>query len=267
MPPKPRVVVPEILDGLPHDDPDAIASRRDLRRVNSVMGNPRWILRKARAHAEIARRGIAEIGAGDGRLAMRLAAAFPETRVTAIDLAPAPQPAHLGNFSFFGSGRNARATWRGHLARRLKCVAPPELPPSLQGRRQCTLPPNLDWRQSDLFDEGADLPGGGLLVACLILHHFEAPALDALGRRFISRFDAVAIVEPDRRQFAHHLGRLAWPFINRVTRHDMHVSINAGFAKYELPGLLGLDLKMWRFEESCTLTGARRLFAVKHVMD
>jgi len=216
MPSHPRVVVPEILDGLPHDDRDAIASRRDLRRVNMVMGNPRWILRKALAHADVARQGITEIGAGDGRLAMRLAAAFPETRVTAIDFAPAP--------------------------------------PGM-------LPPNLDWRQADLFDGGADLPSGGLLAACLILHHFEAPALAMLGRHLLSRFDALAIVEPDRRRIVHHLGRLAWPIINRVTRHDMHVSINAGFADGELASLLGLDVAIWRIEESNTLTGARRLFA------
>lgn len=220
MPSKPRVVVPEILDGLPHDHPDAIASRRDLRRVNTVLGNPHWILRQARIHSDIARRGITEIGAGDGRLASRLATAFPQTTVTAIDLAPAPMK---------------------------------------------PLPPNLEWRQSNLFDEAADHPSGGLLVACLILHHFETPDLAQLGRQFISRFDAIIIAEPDRRQLAHHLGRLSWPFINRVTRHDMHVSIDAGFAKYELPRLLGLDAEMWRIEESCTLTGARRLFARKHV--
>ena len=222
MPPKPRAVVPEILDELPHDHPDAIASRRDLRRVNTVMGNPRWIHRQARAHMDISRRGITEIGAGDGRLAARLAAAFPETPVTAIDLTPAPKDA---------------------------------------------LPPNLEWRQSDLMDETTGHPSGGMLVACLILHHFETPDLEKIARHFISRCDAIAIVEPDRRQLTHHLGRLAWPFINRVTRHDMHVSIDAGFAKHELPGLLGLNAKTWRIEESCTLTGARRLFAVKLAMD
>lgn len=218
MPMKPRVVVPEILDALPHDDPDAIASRHDLRRVNAVMGNPRWILCQVRAHPDIARRGITEIGAGDGRLAARLAAAFPESRVTAIDLAPAPAE---------------------------------------------VLPPNLDWRQADLMEESAGHPSGGLLVACLILHHFETPVIEELGRHFLSRFDALALVEPDRRQLAHALGRLAWPLINRVTRHDMHVSIDAGFAKGELSGLLGLDDVTWRVEESRTLTGARRLFARK----
>jgi hypothetical protein len=217
MHPKPRVVVPEILDGLPHDHPDAIASRRDLRRVNAVMGNPRWLLGKARAHADLARRGITEIGAGDGRLAMQLALAFPEASVTAIDLAPAP--------------------------------ADP-------------LPSNIAWRQSNILDPEAVQPSGGLLVASLILHHFQAAELAWLGRYFMTRFDALALVEPDRRQLAHRLGRLAWPFINRVTRHDMHVSIDAGFAKHELPKLLNLE-DCWQIEESCTLTGARRLFCRK----
>lgn len=218
MPARPRVVVPEILDALPHDDADAIASRRDLRRINAVMGNARWILRQARAHAEIARHGITEMGAGDGSLAVRLAMAFPESKVAAIDLAPAPQ---------------------------------------------CPLPRNLEWRQADLLDETANHPAGGLLVACLILHHFEAADLEKIGSRFIPRFDAAVIVEPDRRQLAHHLGRLARPFINRVTRHDMHVSIDAGFIKCELPGLLGLDEKFWRIRESHTFTGARRIMITR----
>jgi hypothetical protein len=217
---RPRVVVPEILDGLPHDDPDAIASRRDLRRVNAVMGNPRWIFRQVREHAAIARRGITEIGAGDGGLASRMARAFPDTRVTAIDLAPAPDGA---------------------------------------------LPANLEWRQGDLFESVEAHPQGGLLVACLILHHFETPELQRLGREFLPRFDALAIVEPDRRPLAHFLGRLAWPFINRVTRHDMHVSIDAGFAGGELAAILGLHPQVWRIQETRTLTGARRFFATKIV--
>jgi hypothetical protein len=34
-----RLVQPEILDTLPPDDPRALRSRRDLRRVNAWMGN------------------------------------------------------------------------------------------------------------------------------------------------------------------------------------------------------------------------------------
>ena len=34
-----RIVEPELLDGLPREDPRAIRSRRDLRRVNVLMRN------------------------------------------------------------------------------------------------------------------------------------------------------------------------------------------------------------------------------------
>lgn len=217
----PRVVLPEILDGLPHDHPDAIASRRDLRRVNAVMGNPRWIRKKARELGTISNAGITEIGAGDGRLAVQLAETFPETRVTALDLAPAP----IGE-----------------------------------------LPSNLVWQQHDLFHAANELPMGGVLIACLFLHHFSDAQLRELGRDWISRYDAMIIAEPDRRPLAHRLGRLAWPFINRVTRHDMHVSIDAGFARGELQQTLGLKVDDWQIEESCTLTGARRLLARRKEM-
>lgn len=215
---QPRVVLPEILDGLPHDHPDAIASRRDLRRINAVMGNRRWIVSQTRKLGGIAARGITEIGAGDGRLAIQLAKAFPQIHVTALDLAP-----------------------------------PPEL----------ALPANVEWQRMDLFSAIDSLPTDGILIACLFLHHFGDDALGTLGRRWISRFDAVVISEPDRRILAHRLGRLAWPFINRVTRHDMHVSIDAGFARGELAGALGLVTADWTVSESRTLTGARRLVAVR----
>lgn len=221
--PAARVVVPEILDGLPHDDPRAVASRRDLRRINLLMGNPGWFARVARRHQAAAARGLVEIGAGDGVLARRLARAFPETPVTALDLAPAP--------------------------------AGP-------------LPQNLQWLRRDLFEPGwpADAEAArpsGMLAACLFLHHFEGDRLAWIGRALCTKFEVCAFVEPDRRALAHRLGRLAWPFINDVTRHDMHVSIDAGFAAGELAELLGLDASGWRVSESTTLTGARRFLAVR----
>ena len=89
-----RVIVPEILDSLPHGDPRAVESRRDLRRINRVMGNPSWFERSLRAHAARAGRGerILELGAGDGALARHLWAkqiSLPENW-TALDLAPPP---------------------------------------------------------------------------------------------------------------------------------------------------------------------------------
>lgn len=85
----PRVVVPEILDSLPADDPRARRSRRDLVAVDFFMGNSRWISKKIRAIPE-AMGNIVELGAGEGRLARKLIAEFPKRKVTALDLAERP---------------------------------------------------------------------------------------------------------------------------------------------------------------------------------
>lgn len=85
-----RVVIPEILDHLLADDPEALRSRRDLRRINSLMGNERWICRMVEKHARSTPRGIVEIGAGDGILSGKFAKLFPDAGVTAYDLAPRP---------------------------------------------------------------------------------------------------------------------------------------------------------------------------------
>jgi 2-polyprenyl-3-methyl-5-hydroxy-6-metoxy-1,4-benzoquinol methylase len=83
-----RVVEPEILDGLSHDDPEAMRSRRDLRLIHCLMGNESWLLRTLRRFSREAETGICEWGAGDGALAAQMAALFPSAPVTAVDLAP-----------------------------------------------------------------------------------------------------------------------------------------------------------------------------------
>lgn len=208
---KPRVVIPEILDHLPADDPEAVRSRGDLRRVNFLMGNERWICKTARRFPAEAARGIVEIGAGDGALCGKLARLFPNAPVAAYDLAPRP----------------------------------------------AGLEPSVVWHRGNIFD--APPPdGGGMLVANLFLHHFEGEALAALGR-WMRGFKVLIINEPDRCRLPHLLGRLAHPWINRVTRHDMHVSIDAGFAAGEIGGSLGLE--GWKMSETSTWRGARRVLA------
>jgi 2-polyprenyl-3-methyl-5-hydroxy-6-metoxy-1,4-benzoquinol methylase len=207
-----RVVIPEILDHLPADDPEAARSRRDLRRINFLMGNDRWIRREVRRFPDAARRGIVEIGAGDGALCHRLALDFPHAPVSAYDLAP---------------------------------------PASASSR--------VVWHQGDLF-EAAPPQTGGVLVANLFLHHFEASALEMLGK-WMKPFDVLVLNEPDRARLPHVLGRLLNPFVNRVTRHDMHVSISAGFRKNELAAALGLLDKRWSILETSTWRGSRRVVA------
>lgn len=61
-----RLVLPEHLDHLPPDDPAALASRRDIRLYNRLMGNFRWISQALREVAGPG--GLIELGAGDGAL-------------------------------------------------------------------------------------------------------------------------------------------------------------------------------------------------------
>lgn len=211
-----RAVLPEILDHLPSDDPAAMRSRRDLRRINQLMGNERWICRAVgRLDPAIVHRGIAELGAGEGILTRRLARQFPNAPVTAYDLAPRP--------------------------------------PALE--------PRIGWQCGDLFESPSPTTGG-VAIANLFLHHFEGNDLLRLGTWF-SDADAVVFCEPDRARLPHVLGRLMHPWINHVTRHDMHVSITAGFYTGELPEMLGMAGGDWQFRESSTWRGARRVIGCR----
>lgn len=205
----PRTVKPEILDHLPADDPEAIRSRRDLRRINFLMGNERRVCRAIRKHPQAAAKGIVEFGAGDGVLAGKIARIFPNSQVTACDLAPRPE----------------------------------------------RLDERIVWVQGDILAAGSP-PSGGVLVANLFLHHFESPALQALGK-LCRNFEVLVFNEPDRAALPHWLGAALWPMVNRVTRHDMHVSIRAGFAAGEIRDFMGLDRQIWHLQETFTWNGAR----------
>jgi len=81
-----RLVEPEILDELAWDDPEAVRSRRDLRLVNGLMGNLRWM---RRVLDRLGVRRVVEIGAGGGELLEGLAGKGRE--VLGVDLAPRPK--------------------------------------------------------------------------------------------------------------------------------------------------------------------------------
>ena len=82
-----RTVQAEILDGLAPDCPEAIASRRDLRVINRLMGGERWLGRELRGLRRAGER-VLEIGAGEGTLARALD--VPANELAALDLAPRP---------------------------------------------------------------------------------------------------------------------------------------------------------------------------------
>jgi hypothetical protein len=66
-----RVCMPELLDSLPHDHPDAIHNRRDLRIINRFLGNGGWFARTLPALMRGGER-VLELGAGTGEMGQSL---------------------------------------------------------------------------------------------------------------------------------------------------------------------------------------------------
>ncbi len=209
-----RVVDPEILDALPSDDPRAIRSRRDLRRINFVMGNERWIARCAVKLPAAREGGVWELGAGEGRLLARLAKRDSSLQLSGCDFLPKP----------------------------------------------AELPGWIDWHQGDALETLASADGG-LLIASLFLHHFMPPDLNRLGG-MLKNFEALCFAEPLRTATSLNQARMLLPFVSEVTRHDMLVSIRAGFLPGELAGLLGLG-KDWDVREETTWRGGLRMLACR----
>lgn len=204
-----RKLTPELLDHLPHDDPGALRSRRDLRRINRFMGNEGWITSVIPKHAN----HITEIGAGDGHLIFDVAQQRPDAEITAYDLAP--RPTHL--------------------------------------------PHSVNWIQGDLFSQTPP-SHGGTLIANLFLHHFTDTQLHEFGE-WMRNFQTIIINEPLRARLPMLLGKIAAPFAHPITRHDMRVSIEAGFAPGELAKILELAKHGYHFREMTDWRGAIRVLA------
>src|SRR5688500_12706250 len=87
-----RDLQPELLDELPSNDPRALHSRRDLRRINKIMGNARPIIKFLRESELKSPITIAEIGAGDGNISARVATALSADGISGTLLLVDRQP-------------------------------------------------------------------------------------------------------------------------------------------------------------------------------
>lgn len=105
-------------------------------------------------------------------------------------------------------------------------------------------PEHLDdrvlWWQGDVFDYDA-YDESTVVVTNLFLHHFEVLELSQLGNN-MGGIRALLTAEPYRGAMSLLMGRCLFPFVNDVTRHDMAVSIRAGFRPGELAKMLDMNL-------------------------
>lgn len=74
---------------MPHDHPEALRNRREIRLINAVMGNYRWLEGQAARWLGPGERAI-ELGAGAGDLARRLRRAGVGFELDGLDLCPPP---------------------------------------------------------------------------------------------------------------------------------------------------------------------------------
>lgn len=200
----PRVLESEWLDELPAGDLRAIRSRADLRRVNTVMGNARMIAAALKRFLpEAGSLHIADLGAGDGALALAVARKLrrPGARLTLVDRAPVVHGITLERFHALG--------WRA-------AIAAADVFAFLS-------------RASERFDA---------VFVNLFLHHFDDARLAPLLALIASRTRLLVACEPRRSALALVGSRLLWALgCNDVTRHDALVSVRAGFANQELTSL------------------------------
>ena len=210
-----RLVQPELLDTLPPEDPRALRSRRDLRRINWWMGNVR-IMRAALKSSLPAGApgGLMEIGAGDGTFLLRVVEKLPPppagATVTLLDRQPAVSPQTVNELTRLG--------WR------------------------------VETVVADVFDHPAP-PKTGAVLANLFLHHFADDRLAALLLKLSRETDLLMAVEPHRFARPWLCGQsLRLIGCSAVTRHDAAVSIRAGFVGRELSALWP-DQKHWRLTE------------------
>lgn len=217
-----RTVRPETLDGLAEDDPRAIRSRRDLQRVNRVMGTRGIVLRGLRQTVASSKRTaplrVLELGAGDGSLMLAIAKqwapSWPAIELTLLDRQRLIDDETIAAF--------AKLDWHA----------------------ESLTVDVLDW-----INESAPQRFDAI-VTNLFLHHFDDRTLPALLGAIGERCDAFFACEPRRATLAlggsHLIGAL---LVNAVTREDAVLSVHAGFRADELSALWPADSHGWTLRE------------------
>jgi 2-polyprenyl-3-methyl-5-hydroxy-6-metoxy-1,4-benzoquinol methylase len=213
----------ELLDELTPSDPRAMRSRRDLLRVNRIMG-ARGILARAMQpiilgcskHRAVR---VLELGAGDGRLmlsiARQVAGSWPAIDLTFLDRQALIDATTRAAFAHLGWST------RTQVMDVLEWV---EWPAKLGA--------SIRW---------------DLIVTNLFLHHFDQSQLRALLSAIAERCNALVACEPRRALLplfgSHLMGAIG---ASRLTRHDAVLSVRAGFRDRELTSIWPDDRGDWQ---------------------
>jgi hypothetical protein len=215
----PRCVRPEVLDDLAPEDPKALRSRRDLQRVHRAMRSVS-ALKQALCRLRLAAhpRSILELGAGDGSLLLRLAAAI-RPRWSGVKLT-------LLDRQFIVSSETVESYGRYGWEVTTVCED------ALIWARQ-SAPQHYD-----------------LTITTLFLHHFSDLDLRELLHGVVSHSRAFIAIEPRRATLAKVGSRLIGLLgTNAVTREDAVKSVAAGFTDAEITAAWPATDKKWWTEE------------------
>jgi hypothetical protein len=221
-----RRLEPELLDELAANDPAAIASRRDLARINTIMRQPAILARALRRFPQP--RVLLDLGGGDGRalLAMARRLAWRGVRAVIADRQDIVSARTRGGFAGLG--------W------------------------DCAV------RQGDIFETLGALEPGALVTANLFLHHLDDAALVRLFAGLAERASGLVACEPRRDRLALVASHLVFALgANAVTRHDAVASVKAGFAAQELSALWPDG---WVLTERRALPFTHLLVASRHAL-
>ena len=206
-----RIVQPEILDTLPPDDLRALRSRRDLRRVNSWMGNAGIMAKVLKENFSATPKQIIELGAGDGNFLLQVAQKInlPDVNAMLLDRQKNVSAETLAAFSKLG--------WRAQAV------------------------------VADVFDRPQTETE--IVIANLFIHHFEEAELKKLFCAIAERAKLFVAVEPHRFHFPFPCAQmLRFIGCGKITRHDAETSIAAGFVRKEISALWP-DKQNWQLTE------------------
>lgn len=208
-----RIVSAETLDALAENDPAAMRSRRDLRRLHRIMGTQTIILNAL--HNLIAKRPkmtplrVLELGAGDGNLmlsaARKLSPIWSKVELTLLDRQILVESKTIESYAKLGWTTKVQTI------------------------------DVLDWAKDASPYIDLETKHYDIIVANLFLHHFEGVQLATILNAIEARSDQFFACEPRRSWFtlagSHLIGLIG---ANIVTREDAVLSVHAGFLGDEL---------------------------------